>query len=74
MVKKVSNTSCIPYSFTLGYVAIAYKQVSKVGYGIAGVLSIITFIFIFRIVWEGRDANNDNNPTLESTGENTQSS
>lgn len=37
-------------------------------------LSVITFIFIFRIVWEGRDVNNDNRPTLESTGENTQSS
>lgn len=58
----------------LGYIAITYKQASKVGYGVAGMLSVITFIFIFRIVWEGRDANNDNNPTLESTGENTQSS
>lgn len=58
----------------LGYIAVTYKQISKVGYGVAGVLSVITFIFIFRIVWEGRDVNNDNNPTLESTGENTQSS
>lgn len=63
-----------PISSLLGYVAITYKQVPKVGYGVAGVLSVITFIFIFRIVWEGRDVNNDNRPTLESTGENTPSS
>ena len=49
-------------------------EVSKVGYGVAGVLSVITFIFIFRIVWEGRDENESNKPTLESAGEDTQSS
>lgn len=63
-----------PIGSLLGYIAITYKQASKVGYRAAGVLSVITFIFIFRIVWEGRDINNDNRPTLESTGENTQSS
>ena len=63
-----------PIASLLGYIAITYKQASKVGYGVAGVLSVITFIFIFRIVWEGRDTDNDNNPILESTGENTQSS
>ena len=60
--------------FPIGYIAITYKQVSKAGYGVAGMLSVITFIFIFRIVWEGRDTNNDNRSTLESTGENTLSS
>lgn len=63
-----------PIGSLLGYIAITYKQVSKVGYGVAGVLSVITFIFIFRIVWEGRDENESNKPTLESTGEDTQSS
>ena len=63
-----------PIASLLGYIAITYKQASKVGYGVAGVLSVITFIFIFRIVWEGRDTNNDNRSTLESTGEDTQSS
>ena len=63
-----------PIASLLGYIAITYKQASKVGYGVAGVLSVITFIFIFRIVWEGRDGNENNKPTLESTGEDTQSS
>lgn len=63
-----------PIASLLGYVALTYKQVSKVGYGIVGILSVITFIFIFRIVWEGRDENEGNTPTQESTGENTQSS
>jgi hypothetical protein len=32
-----------------------YKQMSKVGYGIVGVLSVIAFIFIFKVVLEGRE-------------------
>lgn len=72
-LKRLAIHLIFPIGSLLGYVAITYKQVSKVGYGIAGVLSVITFIFIFRIVWEGRDINNDNRPTLESTGEDTQS-
>lgn len=73
-LKRLAIHFVFPIGSLLGYVAITYKQVSKVGYGVAGMLSVITFIFIFRIVWEGRDTNNDNRSTLESTGENTQSS
>ena len=73
-LKRLAIHIVFPIGSLLGYVAITYKQVSKVGYGVAGMLSVITFIFIFRIVWEGRDTNNDNRSTLESTGENTQSS
>ena len=73
-LKRLAIHLIFPIGSLLGYIAVTYKQASKVGYGVAGILSIITFIFIFRIVWEGRDINNDNRPTLESTGENTQSS
>lgn len=73
-LKRLAIHLILPVASLLGYVAITYKQVSKVGYGVAGVLSVIIFIFIFRIVWEGRDINENNNPTLESTGENAQSS
>lgn len=73
-LKRLSIHLIFPVGSLLGYIAVTYKQVSKVGYGIAGVLSIITFIFIFRIVWEGRDGNENNKPTIEPTGENTQSS
>lgn len=73
-LKRLAIHFVFPIGSLLGYIAVTYKQISKVGYGVAGVLSVITFIFIFRIVWEERDVNNDNNTTLESTGENTQSS
>ena len=73
-LKRLAIHLIFPIGSLLGYIAVTYKQISKVGYGVAGVLSVITFIFIFRIVWEGRDVNNDNKPTLESMGENTQSS
>lgn len=73
-LKRLAIHLIFPVASLLGYVAITYKQVSKVGYGVAGILSVITFIFIFRIVWEGRDVNNDNKPTFEPTGEDTQSS
>lgn len=73
-LKRLSIHLIFPIGSLLGYITVTYKQISKVGYGVAGVLSVITFIFIFRIVWEGRDVNNDNKSTLEPTGENTQSS
>ena len=73
-LKRLAIHLIFPIGSLLGYIAVTYKQISKVGYGVAGILSVITFIFIFRIVWEGRDINNDNNPTLESTRETTQSS
>lgn len=37
-----------------------YKQMSKVGYGIVGVLSVVAFIFIFKVVLEGREVDNGN--------------
>ena len=73
-LKRLVIPLVFPIGSLLGYIAITYKQASKVGYGVAGMLSVITFIFIFRIVWEGRDVNNDNRPALESTEENTRSS
>ena len=73
-LKRLAIHLIFPIGSLLGYIAVTYKQVSKVGYRVAGVLSVITFIFIFRIVWEGRDENENNKPTIESTGENTQSS
>lgn len=73
-LKRLAIHLIFPIGSLLGYIAVTYKQISKVGYGVAGILSAITFIFIFRIVWEGRDENENNNSTLESTGENTQSS
>lgn len=73
-LKRLAIHLIFPIGSLLGYIAITYKQVSKVGYGVAGVLSVITFIFIFRVVWGGRDINNDNRHTLESTREDTQSS
>lgn len=73
-MKRLAIHFVFPIGSLFGYIAITYKQASKVGYGVAGMLSVITFIFIFRIVWEGKDVNNGNKPTLESAGEDTQSS
>ena len=54
------------------YIVMTYKQMSKVGYGVVGVLSVIAFIFIFKVVLEGREvdkSDNDNKPTLEEIKE-----
>lgn len=50
-------------SFTC-YIAMTYKQVSKVGYGVVGVLSVIAFIFIFKVVLEGKEVDK---PRVEDT-------
>lgn len=73
-LKRLAIHLVFPIASLLGYIALTYKQASKVGYGVAGILSVITFTFIFRIVWEGKDEKESNKPTLESTGEDTQSS
>lgn len=44
-----------PVASFIVYIAMTYKQMSKVGYGIVGVLSVVAFIFIFKVVLEGRD-------------------
>ena len=76
-LKRLALHLVFPIASLLSYIAITYKQASKVGYGVVGMLSVITFIFIFKVVWEGREVQNGNDgnkPTLESTGEDTQSS
>lgn len=44
-----------PVASFICYIAMTYKQMSKVGYGIVGVLSVVAFIFIFKVVLEGRE-------------------
>lgn len=44
-----------PVASFICYTAMTYKQMSKVGYGIVGVLSVVAFIFIFKVVLEGRE-------------------
>lgn len=44
-----------PVASFIVYITMTYKQMSKVGYGIVGVLSVVAFIFIFKVVLEGRE-------------------
>jgi len=44
-----------PVASFICYIVMTYKQMSKVGYGVVGVLSVIAFIFIFKVVLEGRE-------------------
>lgn len=47
-----------PVASFIVYITMTYKQMSKVGYGIVGVLSVVAFIFIFKVVLEGREVDN----------------
>lgn len=59
-LKRLSIHFIFPIASLLGYVVITYKQASKVGYGVVVLLSVIAFIFIFKVVWEGREVQNGN--------------
>lgn len=46
-----------------------YKQMSKVGYGIVGVLSVVAFIFIFKVVLEGREVDKPKEEDIQPSTE-----
>lgn len=52
-LKRLAIHLIFPVASFICYIAMTYKQMSKVGYGIVGVLSVIAFIFIFKVVLEG---------------------
>lgn len=54
-LKRLAIHLIFPVALFVCYIAMTYKQMSKVGYGIVSVLSIIAFIFIFKVVLEGRE-------------------
>lgn len=54
-LKRLAIHSIYPIASFLIYIAVTYKQAPKVGYGIVGVLSVVAFIFIFKVVLEGRE-------------------
>lgn len=54
-LKRLAIHLIFPVASFICYIAMTYKQMSKVGYGIVGVLSVIAFIFIFKVVLEGRE-------------------
>lgn len=54
-LKRLAIHLIFPVTSFICYIAMTYKQMSKVGYGIVGVLSVIAFIFIFIVVLEGRE-------------------
>lgn len=57
-LKRLAIHLIFPVVSFICYIAMTYKQMSKVGYGIVGVLSIVAFIFIFKVVLEGREVDN----------------
>jgi len=54
-LKRLAIHLIFPVASFICYIAMTYKQMSKVGYGIVGVLSVVAFIFIFKVVLEGRE-------------------
>lgn len=54
-IRRLAIHSIYPIASFLIYIAVTYKQAPKVGYGIVGVLSVVAFIFIFKVVLEGRE-------------------
>lgn len=54
-LKRLAIHLIFPVTSFICYIAMTYKQMSKVGYGIVGVLSVVAFIFIFKVVLEGRE-------------------
>lgn len=54
-LKRLAIHLIFPVASFIVYITMTYKQMSKVGYGIVGVLSVIAFIFIFKVVLEGRE-------------------
>lgn len=66
-LKRLAIHLIFPVASFIVYITMTYKQMSKVGYGIVSVLSVIAFIFIFKVVLEGREVD-------KSRGEDTQPS
>ena len=67
-LKRLAIHLIFPVASFICYIAMTYKQISKVGYGVVGVLSVIAFIFIFKVVLEGKEvdkSNNDDKPKVE---------
>lgn len=54
-IRRLAIHSIYPIASFFIYIAVTYKQAPKVGYGIVGVLSVVAFIFIFKVVLEGRE-------------------
>lgn len=69
-LKRLAIHLIFPVASFICYIAMTYKQMSKVGYGVVGVLSVIAFIFIFKVVLEGREVDKGNKSTLEQIKEN----
>ena len=69
MDKKISNTLHISYSLISYYITVTYKQAPKVGYGIVGVLSVVAFIFVFKVVLEGREVDKHKAEDIQSSTE-----
>ena len=54
-LKRLAIHLIFPVASLIVYITMTYKQMSKVGYGVVGVLSVVAFIFIFKVVLEGRE-------------------
>lgn len=54
-IRRLAIHLIFPVASFIVYITMTYKQMSKVGYGIVGVLSVVAFIFIFKVVLEGRE-------------------
>lgn len=68
-IRRLAIHSIYPIAPFLIYIAVTYKQVSKVGYGIVGVLSVVAFIFIFKVVLEGREVDKPKSEDIQSSTE-----
>lgn len=68
-LRRLAIHSIYPIASFLIYIAVTYKQAPKVGYGIVGVLSVVAFIFIFKVVLEGREVDK---PKAEDTQPSTE--
>ena len=67
LLKRLAIHLIFPVASFVCYIAMTYKQMSKVGYGIVSILSIIAFIFIFKVILEGKEVDKH---TLEEIKEN----
>lgn len=66
-LRRLAIHSIYPIVSFLIYTAMTYKQMSKVGYGIVGVLSVVAFIFIFKVVLEGREVDKPKAEDIQSS-------
>lgn len=68
-LKRLAIHLIFPVVSFVCYIAMTYKQMSKVGYGIVGVLSVVAFIFIFKVVLEGREVDKPKAEDIQSSTE-----